>query len=90
MVFVEVAIPTSQIQNMHENQNQFFPAFPEVLLSQKLFHFSLNVFSHRCTEKILNENTIKTKHQSGGVNKPLVRPYFWGGGTLGGRLTSHD
>ena len=25
------------------------------------------------------------------VNKPLIRPYFWGGGTLGGgRLTSHD
>ena len=25
------------------------------------------------------------------VKKPLIRPYFWGGGTLGGiRLTSHD
>ena len=25
------------------------------------------------------------------VNKPLLRPYFWGGGTLGGgRLTSHE
>ena len=26
------------------------------------------------------------------VNKPLIRPYFWAGGTLGGgggRLTSH-
>ena len=25
------------------------------------------------------------------VNKPLIRPYFWGGGTLGGGwLNSHD
>ena len=25
------------------------------------------------------------------VNKPLIRPYFWGGGTLGGGwLISHD
>ena len=24
------------------------------------------------------------------VNRPLIRPYLWGGGTLGGRLTSHD
>ena len=25
------------------------------------------------------------------VNKPLIRPYFWGGGALGGgRLTSHE
>ena len=24
------------------------------------------------------------------VNKPLIRPYFWGGTLGGGRLTSHD
>ena len=24
------------------------------------------------------------------VNKPLIRPYFWGGYVRGGRLTSHD
>ena len=24
------------------------------------------------------------------VNKPLIRPYFWGGYVGGGRLTSHD
>ena len=23
------------------------------------------------------------------VNKPLIRPYFWGGYVRGGRLTSH-
>ena len=24
------------------------------------------------------------------VNKPLIRPYFWGGYVRGGRLTSHE
>ena len=24
------------------------------------------------------------------VNKPLIRPYFWGGSFGGGRLTSHE
>ena len=24
------------------------------------------------------------------VNKPLIRPYFWGGYVGGGTLTSHD
>ena len=24
------------------------------------------------------------------VNKPLIRPYFWGGYVRGGTLTSHD
>ena len=24
------------------------------------------------------------------LNKALIKPYFQGGGTLGGRLTSHD